>query len=149
MVFSHIGAPRVAGKPFTVEVRNRIDAIAPASAAVEAWLEQHGASADALHLAILAIEEMVSNCIKYGYDDAGEHTIIIGLSIDGQKMNMVFCDDGHAFNPLAVPPPDLSLGIEERKIGGLGIYMVRHFADEARYERDGEFNRLTLTKQMP
>lgn len=137
-----------AGKDLTLEVRNARDAIVPASAAAEAWLQQRQPSSEALYFVLLAIEELVTNCIKYGYDDAGEHTIIIRLSVADQILTVTVIDDGRPFDPLALPPPDLSLDIKDRPIGGLGIFLLRKLADEFHYEwRDGR-NRLTLEKRM-
>jgi serine/threonine-protein kinase RsbW len=136
------------GEAVNLQVRNSVDAISSASEAAESWLEQQQVSPDATFLVTLAIEELVTNCIKYGYDDDGEHTIHIQLSVEGNKLTMLVVDDGHAFDPLAAPPPDLSLAIEDRPIGGLGIHMLRELTDEMTYERRDGANRLTLTKQI-
>jgi serine/threonine-protein kinase RsbW len=133
----------------SLHVRNTVDAITPASEAAEAWLGEQQTSPEAGFLVSLAIEELVTNCIKYGYDDAGEHTIDIELSLAGHTLTMIVVDDGHPFDPLAAPPPDLSLAIEDRPIGGLGIHLLRELADDVTYERRDGTNRLTLTKRMP
>jgi anti-sigma regulatory factor (Ser/Thr protein kinase) len=104
--------------------------------------------ADASYLVSLAIEELVTNCIKYGYDDSDGHTVGIILSLDGRTLTMEVIDDGRAFNPLDVPPPDMSLAMEGRPIGGLGIHLLRQLADQMTYERRGGENRLVLTKRM-
>src|SRR5947208_3667670 len=137
------------GESLTLHVRNSDEAIPPANEAAEAWLGTQQVSPDAAFLVSLAIEELVTNCIKYGYDDAGEHTVEIVLSVADHALTMVVVDDGHAFDPLAAPPPDLTLGIEDRPIGGLGIHLLRELADDVRYERRDGANRLTLTKLMP
>ena len=136
------------GDDFTLKVRNARDAIAPASAAAEAWLQQYQPSAEALYFVLLAIEELVTNCIKYGYDDAGEHTIDIHLSVADQMLTATVIDDGRPFDPLVLPPPELSLDIKDRPIGGLGIFLLRKLADEIHYERRDGRNRLTLEKRM-
>jgi len=105
-------------------------------------------SADAVYLVSLAIEELVTNCIKYGYDDSGNHTVDIALSVDEGTMRMDVVDDGRAFNPLEAAPPDLSLAMGDRPIGGLGIHLLRELADEVTYERRDGTNRLTLTKRV-
>lgn len=130
----------------SLHVRNSVDAISPASQAAEAWLEEQKTPPEATFLVSLAIEELVTNCIKYGYDDTNEHIIDILLFLSDHKLTMTVIDDGHPFDPLAAPPPDLSLAIEDRPIGGLGIHMLRELADEMTYERKEGTNRLTLTK---
>lgn len=136
------------GESLTLQVENAAEAIVPATAAAEAWLCARALSTDASFLVSLAIEELVTNCIKYGYDDAGTHTIAIVLTVDHQALTILVIDDGHAFDPLATPPPDLSLDIEDRPIGGLGIHLLRQLSDDVRYERRDGTNRLTLIKRI-
>src|ERR1700761_9354103 len=116
------GAQNVVGESLTIEVPNSRDAIARASGEAERWLESYRPAPAALNLVLLAIEELVTNCIEYGYDDADEHTIVIVLSISNGNLTMEVIDDGHAFDPLTSLPPDFSLDVQDRPIGGLGIY---------------------------
>jgi ubiquinone/menaquinone biosynthesis C-methylase UbiE/anti-sigma regulatory factor (Ser/Thr protein kinase) len=133
---------------FTLHVRGAVDAIAPATAQADAWLVEHQASADARYLVSLAIEELVTNCIKYGYRDTAAHVIDIALSIVDRSLRMEVIDDGQPFNPLDAPAPDLSLPLEKRPIGGLGLHLLRALADDVRYERQDGTNRLLLTTRM-
>lgn len=134
------------GDSVRIEVRNARDAIAPASEAAESWLGQHQVGPEASYLVLLAIEELVTNCIKYAYDDAGEHIITILLSIADGTLKMEVIDDGHPFDPLTAPEPDLALDLKDREQGGLGIFMLRQLSDGMAYERRDGTNRLTLTK---
>jgi serine/threonine-protein kinase RsbW len=136
------------GESLTIEVKNTHDAIAPAAEKAEAWLEAYDPSPKALYLVPLAIEEIITNCIHYGYDDAGEHTIVITLSVADQTLTLTVVDDGHEFDPLARETPDLTLPAEDREIGGLGIHLLRNLADGMTYERRNGMNRLTLTKRL-
>jgi anti-sigma regulatory factor (Ser/Thr protein kinase) len=133
----------------TLHLRNKGDAIAPADEAAETWLGTQEISPEATFFAGLTIEELVTNCIKYGYDDSAEHTIDIELSVANHTLTITVVDDGHAFDPLAVPAPDMSGALEDRPIGGLGIHMLRELADNIFYERRDNTNRVTLTKRMP
>lgn len=132
----------------TLHVENSNDAIPPATEAAEAWLAARQLPPEAGFLVSLAIEELVTNCIKYGYDDALRHTIEIVLSVADGTLTIEVVDDGHAFNPLEAPPPDLTLAIEDRPIGGLGIHLLRELTDQLTYQRRDGTNRLTLTKRM-
>jgi anti-sigma regulatory factor (Ser/Thr protein kinase) len=138
----------VVGQSLTLEVRNSRDAIAPASEEAEAWLMAQEPSPEALYFVLLAIEELVTNCIAYAYDDAAAHIVVIVVSVDDEMLTMTVTDDGRPFDPLTVPPPDLSLDIQHRPLGGLGIFLLRELADHVAYERRGRTNRLTLTKRM-
>lgn len=132
----------------TLQVPNKHDAIEPASTAAETWLEQQGAGPQAAYLVLLAIEELVTNCIKYAYDDEEEHTITIALSENAGTVTMMVVDDGHPFDPLGAPPPDRDVPVEDRSVGGLGLFLLRNMADVVTYERRDGTNRLTLTKRL-
>ena len=136
------------GESLTIEVKNTHDAIAPAAEKAEAWLEAYDPSPKAMYLVPLAIEEIVTNCIHYGYDDADEHTIVITLSVADETLTITVVDDGHEFDPLAREGPDLTAPAEGRPIGGLGIHMLRSLSDGMAYERRGGTNHLTLTKRL-
>jgi serine/threonine-protein kinase RsbW len=132
----------------TIEVPNTRDAIAPASAQAEHWLLSHSPSVQTLNLLLTAIEELVLNSIEYGYDDSDPHTISLVLSIDRETLTITVIDGGRPFDPLAAPPPDLSLPVLARPVGGLGLYLLRQLSDQVSYERRDGANRLTLTKRL-
>ncbi len=136
------------GERITLHIRNSIDAIAPAIDAATVWLTERQASATDLWFVALAVDELVTNCVKYAYDDAGEHLIDVELQIADGQLIVTVVDDGHAFDPLTIPPPDLSLAAEDRKIGGLGIHLLITVSDRMTYERRGNQNRVVLVKAM-
>lgn len=131
-----------------LQVPGTIDAIHPATVQAEAWLVEQQASFEAMYLVSLAIEELVTNCIKYGYSDSSNHTIDFLLSVSDDTLRLDVIDDGSPFNPLEAPRPDLSLAPEKRPIGGLGLHLLRELADDMNYERKDGTNRLSLTKRM-
>ena len=90
------------------------------------------------------LEEMASNVIKYGYDDDREHEIAVHVAAQDDRVEIVFEDDGHAFDPTGHPKPDLERIVESRKIGGLGIELVRRICENMSYQRVGDRNRLVL-----
>lgn len=132
----------------TLQVPGTIDAILPATVQAEAWLVEQQVSFEAMYLVSLAIEELVTNCIKYGYQDSNDHTIDFLLSVSEGTLRLDVIDDGSPFNPLEATRPDLSLPPEKRPIGGLGLHLLRELADEMNYERKDGTNRLRLTKRM-
>ena len=127
---------------------NRLEAIAPAMEAAESWLAQMNAPPKTVHFANLAIEEIVTNCIRYGYEDHAEHVILITITVGENAMTMRVVDDGRPFDPLAAPPPDLSGELENRVEGGLGIHLLRSLADGIEYERRDGTNQITLVKNL-
>lgn len=133
----------------TFRVRNVLEAIEPANKSAEVWLAERQVPSDISYFVSLAVDELVTNCIKYGYDDSAEHFVEVTLAIVGHTVTMLVLDDGHAFDPLAVPAPDISRPVEDRPIGGLGIHLLRELADNISYERRDGMNRLTLVKKLP
>ena len=136
------------GQSLTIEVLSTRDAIASASAQAEEWLQSHNPAPSTLHLLLLAIEDVVINCIDYGYDDDRLHIILLVLSIDQENLTITIIDDGHSFNPLAAPAPDLSLPVQSRPVGGLGIHLLRELSDQVAYERIDNRNKLTITRRL-
>lgn len=132
----------------TLRLPNTFDALTATADQTTEFLELHAASPDAVFAANLAIEELVTNIIKYGYDDTDAHEIIIRLAIDDGALSIEISDDGHEFNPFDQPEPDTSLPAEERPIGGLGIHFVRNMLDDCRYHREDGKNIVSLKKAL-
>ena len=97
----------------------------------------------------LVVEEIGLNIIDHGYgrDDSKEMEFRLN-SKDG-ALTIEFIDEAKPFDPLSeTPDPDISSGIEERPIGGLGVHLVREMMDEVKYTRDSDRNRLTLVIRL-
>jgi len=107
-------------------LRNANDELPRLNQAVQAFLDSHSAPTETVFATHLAVEEMITNIIKYGYDDAGPHEIGITLTREPGRLTIAIEDDGHEFNPLNLPAPDTTHQLEKRKIGGLGIHLVRN-----------------------
>ena len=133
-----------ANASLTLEIRNTLAELEVLNAQACAFLEGQQASPEALYTISLALEEMITNIIKYGYDDTAEHTIHVHLAVNDVQIEAAIEDDGHPFNPLEAGTPDLQQSIAERQIGGLGIHLVRQMCDELAYARLNERNILTL-----
>jgi anti-sigma regulatory factor (Ser/Thr protein kinase) len=131
-----------------LQIPGTVAAIRPATEQAEAWLAEQQVSLEAMYLASLAIEELVTNCVKYGYADAKDHVVDIALCVEDGVLRIEVIDDGRPFNPLEAPAPDLSRPIEDRPIGGLGLHLLRELADDVSYERRDGTNRLRMVKRM-
>ena len=113
-------------------------------------LEQWGASSEARYLAQLAVEELGTNIIKYGYDDRHEHVIRLSAVPENDVFRICLEDDGHPFNPCLTPEPDPNLSLEERTPGGWGLSLVRRMLAGMEYERHGDRNVLhVLVPRQP
>jgi sigma-B regulation protein RsbU (phosphoserine phosphatase) len=109
--------------------------------------QHHGLATTLVHDLNLALEEILTNIISYGYTDNREHEITVSLSAQPGEVRAEVQDDGQPFNPLEVPEPDTTKPLEERAIGGLGIHLVRKLMDGLEYKRQGERNFLTIKKK--
>ncbi|MBR0444081.1 MAG: ATP-binding protein [Clostridia bacterium] len=94
----------------------------------------------------VAAEEIFANIARYAYPESGG-TAVIRIEADEHETVIRFTDAGIPFNPLEKPDPDISLPVEQREAGGLGIYMVKKTMDEVTYQRDGLNNILTIVKR--
>ena len=132
----------------TLVLSNDIRQIPELAAFVEALAEELSLNpAEAMSLN-LALEEAVTNVMMYAYP-AGV-TGQVELDVDALPGRLVFelSDSGVPFDPTAAPDADISLGVEERPIGGLGIFLVRQIMDSVEYARRGGKNILTLKKKL-
>ncbi len=96
----------------------------------------------------VVFDELLSNIIKYGYDDGALHEIHVALSASAAVIEIRIEDDGKAFDPLSLPEPDVSLPLAERPVGGLGIHFVRQLMDRVEYKRENNHNYLFLNKYL-
>jgi serine/threonine-protein kinase RsbW len=132
-----------------LHIKNSLEALQAAGESLSRWLTRCKAPQEVEHFARLALEEFVTNSIKYGYDDSNEHVIEVSLRLSVTELMVTFRDDGRPFDPVKAPEPDLDVPIEEREVGGLGIYLVRKMADKMTYAREGGKNQLVLHKKLP
>ncbi|WP_162914821.1 ATP-binding protein [Desertibaculum subflavum] len=100
-------------------------------------------SCDAL---ALAVDEAVSNILRHAYDAPVDSAVTIDAAADGEGIEVVLADRGRPFSPLDRSPPRLEGGAADRPVGGLGIHLMRTLVDRIDYRREGDVNRLTLSK---
>ena len=123
---------------------NRMPALAAVAKEVFEWMADLPLSSRAKYSTGLAVEEMASNIIKYGYDDDREHEIVVRIVATRDLLEIMFEDDGHFFDPTKHPKPNLERIVESRRAGGLGIELVRRICEKMTYARDGALNRVQL-----
>lgn len=115
---------------------------------VERFCESEGiAQSDALQLN-LVLEELFTNIVSYGYDDAAAHEITITLESEADGIRAQVMDDAKAFNPLEVDAADTTSSVEERGIGGLGVHFLRSMTRDQNYQRKDGCNHLTFVKPV-
>lgn len=105
-------------------------------------------SIDLISPITLAIEEALVNVINYAYPKGTPGEIILSCEIEKEKLTFTLTDSGEPFDPTKAENVDTSLGIEDRPIGGLGIFLIRQIMDDMVYIRENNNNVLKLTKYL-
>lgn len=93
----------------------------------------------------IAVEEIYTNICSYAYPN-GSGNVAVDAVAEGGKLQLTFTDSGFAYNPLEQEAPDITLPAQKRRVGGLGIYMVRQIMDEIFYSRIDGKNVLRMVK---
>ena len=96
----------------------------------------------------LALEEAIANVIMYAYPSEKPRDIILKASSNGQQLIFLLTDKGISFDPTQVDDADISLSLEERPIGGLGIFLIRQIMNEVSYQRIDNMNQLIMKKNI-
>jgi len=96
----------------------------------------------------LCLDEVLNNAISYGYEDQSQHTIRVVLSLSEGWLSAEIKDDGKPFDPRVPGAAPVEVTMHTRRIGGLGRTFVKALMDEVDYERDGQYNVLTLKKKL-
>jgi serine/threonine-protein kinase RsbW len=115
---------------------------------VEGLVERCGGSIVTQRRFALAMDELVSNIIKYAYPGDDGRVIECEVARRDGAIEAVITDDGVAFNPLELSEPDTTLSLEAREIGGLGVHIVRRMFDDVRYERRDSRNITTIAQRI-
>lgn len=96
----------------------------------------------------LATDEAASNIIEHAYENVSDGILELSCGVKKDVITIVLIDHGESFDPSEVPLPDLKADLSDRKIGGLGIFLMRKLMDEVTYEpRRDKSNVLTMTKR--
>ncbi len=96
----------------------------------------------------LACDEMLTNILSYGFPDARVRDIHVSISFGQDMIETEIIDNGIPFDPLAQPEPDLTLPLEERKIGGLGVHIIRTVMNHLNYHRSDGRNHLKMVLRL-
>jgi sigma-B regulation protein RsbU (phosphoserine phosphatase) len=131
-----------------IKLHNKLAEVARVNETLTEFGRQRGLSDVVLNDLKLALGEILTNIISYGYTDGGEHEIRVSLGAEAEAVTVAVEDDGHPFNPLEAPAPDTSRPLEERAIGGMGIHLVRKLMDGLEYQRREGKNLLILKKHL-
>ncbi|MGF7158905.1 anti-sigma regulatory factor (Ser/Thr protein kinase)/class 3 adenylate cyclase [Rhodoligotrophos appendicifer] len=129
-----------------LSVANSLSEIERIAEAVEAFCEANGFGPDVAHALNLSLDELLTNTITHGFKDEQEHVIDLRIERHGPEVVVRLSDDAAPFDPREAPVPDLDADVDDREIGGLGVFLVREMMDGIDYVRRDGRNELMLTK---
>lgn len=131
-----------------VQAENSAGGVERVTAAFDAFADEERLPSIVIGAVQVVLDELLSNTIKAGYPDGGPGRIEAAFEVIDDHLQITLVDDGIAFDPLERADPDTAAALEDRPIGGLGIYLVKQLMDRVDYERVGRQNRLRLVKSL-
>ncbi len=144
----YFGTTKKIGEELEIKLNNKVSELERFNHTLTEFGQHHGLAPRLVHDLNLALEEILTNIISYGYPDNREHEIKVRLSVQPGEVKAEVEDDGQPFNPLEASEPDTAQSLQERKIGGLGIHLVRKLMDGLEYQRQEGKNRLLMKKNL-
>lgn len=129
---------------FRVIMPATIDHLGDFIASLSRWLQQQGLAAEKIGRVQLAVEEALVNIFRYAYRGKPGEVEIRGGIVEDNRFVIEILDSGAPFNVCSLPQPDVKSGLRERKLGGLGVFLIRNMVDELVYRREGDRNVLTM-----
>lgn len=117
------------------------------------FIKQHcagvaGVDEETIYDLQLAVDEACTNIISHGYADLDPGSIILDLDVDPDKLTLTLTDFGHSFEPSSAPAPDVDAPIEERELGGFGLFFIQQSVDQMDYQATEDGNKMILTKYL-
>ncbi|MBD3633836.1 MAG: ATP-binding protein [Methylophaga sp.] len=135
-------------KTLSLIIKNQTSEIARMSLWLTGSLGRCGLSREMQFKFDLCANEAVTNIISYGYPRGGEHDINLQLQVETDSAILTIEDDGIAFNPTENPAHVQPESLQEAKVGGLGIDLIRHYMDQVCYRRTAGLNRLSMQMKL-
>lgn len=96
----------------------------------------------------LAVDEACTNVIEHGYKGMDPGSIILSFRIESDRILVQITDFGHVFEPADAPQPDIEAALEDRPLGGLGLFLIYQTMDNIDYQSSDDGNTLTFTKYI-
>jgi len=138
----------MAKKSYSFELKSSLSELDRLCQNLETFGKQFGFSKKLIFEINLALDELFTNIISYGFKDDDEHVITVTLTPQNDELCLCIEDDGRPFNPIDFETPDVTCSVEDCRIGGLGIHIMKRLMDEVCYQRCGDKNVLNLKKKI-
>jgi serine/threonine-protein kinase RsbW len=132
-----------------MEIKSRTENLASIRDFIKTAASEAGFSKEAIDNIILAVDEACTNIIKHAYKYSPEGRIVITLKPGKKSFTIEIIDYGKSFEPDLVPNPDLQKYVNQGRVGGLGMYLMKTLMDEVKYQSvPGKFNQVSLSKNI-
>ena len=131
-----------------ISIANELREIAGVAAQVDEFCAAHQLMPGTAYAVNLAVDEILTTTIGYGYDDDERHQIEIIVSLEADSLAVVIVDDSMPFDLGLAPERDLDLSLEDTPLAGLGLYLVHQMMDSVDYRREEGCNIVTLIKDV-
>ena len=132
-----------------LSIANDVREIAGVAARIDEFCDARGIGPHIANAVNVSIDELITNTIDYGYDDDGPHRIGIALRRKANALVIEIEDDGREFDPSGPPPVvEFEVSLEDRAVGGLGLFLMHELMDSVDYRRAEGRNFVTLTKSL-
>ncbi len=131
-----------------ISIVNRLDELSLITEQFDTFCEDYNIPAHCNQKVNLSVDDLVNNIISYGYEDELEHQIELRFTLYEKALMIVIEDDAMPFNPFEGDSADISLSIEEREIGGLGIHLIKKLMSSYDYQRKANKNVVVLTIEL-
>ena len=123
--------------------------LAPIRAFIREVTRSDGANDEAVGDLVQAVDELVCNVIEHGYGHGASGPVEVRVAHDDERIVITIVDEAPPFDPTAYPTPDLSLPLERRPLGGMGVHLARTLTDGMRHRiLPGGGNETTLEKRV-
>ncbi len=126
----------------------RLSEVQELAGRVEEFGDTHGLPDPKVYIINLALDELITNVVMHGFGGVREPEIRITLRLGTAALVLIVEDNGHPFDPTRDSQPDVTSSLARRPIGGLGLHLVKSFADRLSYEFAGGWNRVTLEHDL-
>ena len=134
--------------PYTFELKSNLSELDILCERIESICQSLNLSQKCKFEINLALDELFTNIISYGFDDNEEHVIEITIELEPDQVILRVEDDGIPFNPVEASAPEAACSVETCKVGGLGIHLIKNLMDEICYRRCGNRNVLIMKKNL-
>lgn len=130
-----------------ISLANDLEEIAVVGARIDEFCESHDVPPQVAYAVNVSVDELLNNTISYGYADDAPHTIELSLRRDADAVVVQIVDDGQEFEASGVPKPDTEAALEDRTVGGLGLFIVHQMMDTVEFRREDGRNVVTIAKK--